>query len=345
MSKRLRRRRPRTAGPIVRCALLLASLSIVAGCSTAPPVADARPRDLPRSALASAVWLGSIATELSLRPGAAEETTRIVRVERLRQGSGILLGDDLLLTNAHVWAEDGALPARRTILLGRPALAGPPVEHVFELVASSPIPDHMLEKRADKKAEKKADENDEEGAKEERRRAGDGPVPDWTLARCLDATWTWGEAARIHPPAADPAWRPAAGSELLVAGHAPMFIRAAADGDDAPEPSSALEAAERFASAGPFVIRGPAVAFGDHAVLAYPATWPSPTGQSGGPVFVRDPDDGRLFLIGVFHARISLGSADEEGPRPSLLAFDPIGVVLEASGLELDALRNPVQAR
>jgi len=319
------------AEPIARRLLLLATLAMVAGCSGPPPIADARPRDLPPAALAPAAWLGTVATETAVRPGATEGTMRIVRVEHLRHASGILLGEDLLLTNAHVWAEDGELPARRTFLLGRPALDGPPVEHAFELVASSPIPDHMLDpeqRRAD------SDAGDR-----------DGPVPDWALARCLDATWTGGERARIHPPATDPAWRPAPGTELLVVGHAPMFIRTAADGDDVPAPRSALDAAERFASAGPFVIRGPAVAFGGDAVLAYPATWPSPVGHSGGPVFVRDPGDGRLFLIGVFHTRISLGSADEEGPRPSLLAFDPIGVVLEASGLEVDALRNPAPAR
>jgi hypothetical protein len=321
----LARHRHRRFGPIAglgACGLLLALLSITGGCATALPVADARPADLPDEALAPAAWLGMRTVSFRLEPGEGD-AMEVIQVERLGSATGILLGEDLLLTNAHVWAEDHELAERRTFLLHRPLLGGPPAEHTFELVASRPQPgDHR----------RSFDEIGEAGER-----------PDWALARCLDGRWAPGEAARLHPRAADPTWRPAPGTELLVVGYSPIFLPGSGGRDDAlpppPPPRTLLELAERRTSSGPFVIRGRSVTFRSEHCLTYPASWPSPVGHSGGPVFVRDPADGELLLVGVFHTRLRLTPRNDEGDVLSLLEFDPIAEVLEGSGLDPTSLR------
>ncbi|HEX5051726.1 MAG TPA: trypsin-like peptidase domain-containing protein [Planctomycetota bacterium] len=125
---------------------------------------------------------------------------------------------------------------------------------------------------------------------------------DWAVVQVDTMDWPPEQSAPLHAPALAPGWRPAPGTEVVLAGYATRFFPPS--GVDPREPAPTV------------VTRVLAAREGDDAAAA---PWSCEcygddlAGMSGGAVFVRNAATGRAEVIGVLVAR-SVTETELVGP-------------------------------
>lgn len=281
--------------------MLLVLALLATGCASPEPVTDQRPEFIPRSELASVMWLGN--------------------------ASGIILDDRHLLTNAHVWAAkhdpwwQHDPPLHRRLIVCPPIILDPDDKIGSRNVNFNKIPFELVAA---------GDLGIEPGPDGE-------PLPtrnksgDWVLAVTDQPRWDPDNTAFIHPPARDPDWTVPEGTELYCVGFSSIFI-----GTSKLDP----EEIARILFTGPFTLRGEAIEIEGHPAIKYPLGWPKPGGHSGGGVFLWNEEAKRLELAGVFHsyttgkALLSVGGVFTiemaSLKEYQILYYAPIAPVLEA---------------
>ena len=253
-------------------ASLVTLIIFFAGCKSGNPtlVTDQLPHYVPKEQLLSTI-------KLTMREVEGPVTTYY-------SGCGIILDENHLLTNSHIWAtKDGEISQNRNVQVTVKCKKGKDHLHSitqnFKLVADS----------------------------------GDRDLEDWALIYCEDPYWNAKNAAYIHPPATHPDWIVPEGTELFIVGFSPIFFEKDITEFEKPndDPSNyvgnqLLTSTNRssFIKDGPYTIRAESFHYDESEFgLSYSNHWPIPLGHSGGGVYIWNKETQRLELVGVFHSR------------------------------------------
>jgi hypothetical protein len=269
-------------------------------------------------------------------------------------GSAVAIGPNRLLTNAHVWASDGAwweadLPAKQEIYLFERGMKGQALldEEPVEVEVSDRIRGSSFQLIASGVS---VLELDSEGTP-----TRDSEFKcDWAVIETDSPSWRPEEVAVIHSPAMDPDWLIPEGVELFILGYSTIFEGTPLGGrdeswdSDTPRKISDLIP---FIRGGPYTIKGRSEISDTGGYMSYSNQWPCPKGHSGGGVFLWNEKAQRPELVGVFHTWVSsttittvtkfslfgipsLSVPNTSTERGYSLAFSPISGVCQALGLQ-----------